>query len=699
MRIACLLPSATDICIALGLADSIVGVTHECNLALLQENKQSSSSNTSSSAAVVASTDDEATTIQILTKSGLVQTNNNEDELSTKLSQAEIDAQVKQASSSLDGINSIYPIEEEKFYLAKPTVVFTQNLCHVCAPSVHDVETLVMKGKNKKNDEGCSNDDEEVEEIKIVSLDPHTLEDVAETFLTIAKVCGVLERGQHLKNQFMSNINTIQRTVNSFLHNDNGLMMVQKKTVLLLEWLDPPYDAGHWIPSMIEAAGCTVLRIKPTTKSKRISWEDIYNKDPDVVIIACCGFDLPRNVEDAMKSSSKLQKLRAARNNSIYACNGDQFFTRPGPSLIQGIATITRCVYDDEKDIVCALEQLDFVSKSKLEWKNVPIIEGTNKTHGNDSSCSVLIDIEDTANAVHDFNAVHDAACAAGQMTYVDPLSGYKVFTEIAHKKRGKCCGSGCRHCPFNHENVKDKAARIAQPAFLFNGGNNNDVSSFSQFSASHDVDVKVLFFSGGKDSFLTIRALMKSYREESKKKKLFLILLTTFDSTSRFIAHQDIHIDTVIRQATHLNIPLIGVPVIRASSESYVSRINRALDLIAKKVNGRTNITSLVFGDLHLDHIRSWRENELRQLGHELEYPLWKVSFDYLKEDLNASGIQCIVSSSTVDGIKVGEIFDEKFIQKIQSLGGVDLFGENGEFHTCAEVWMASRTQALGIE
>ena len=345
------------------------------------------------------------------------------------------------------------------------------------------------------------------------------------------------------------------------------------------------------------------------------------------------------------------------------------------------------------------MEQLDFVSKSTLEWENVPISEGTNENNSDDNSCSNLLDIEDTANVVHDFNALHDAACSAGQMTYVDPLSGYKVFTEIAHKKRGKCCGSGCRHCPFNHENVKDKAARIVQPAFLFNGCNNNDVSSFSEYSASDDFDVKILFFSGGKDSFLTIRAMMKSYREQSKKNKLFLILLTTFDSTSRFIAHQDIHIDTVIRQATHLNIPLIGVPVIRASSESYVSRINRALDLIGKKVNGRTNIASLVFGDLHLDHIRSWRENELRQLGHELEYPLWKVSFDYLKEELKASGIQCVVSSSTVDRIKVGEVFNEEFVKKIQSFGDIDLFGENGEFHSCAKVWVAPREQALGIE
>jgi ATP-binding cassette subfamily B (MDR/TAP) protein 1 len=215
-------------------------------------------------------------------------------------------------------------------------------------------------------------------------------------------------------------------------------------------------------------------------------------------------------------------------------------------------------------------------------------------------------------------------------------------------------------------------------------------------YSDDDEKHVKVLFFSGGKDSFLAIRAVLRS--AEKARRKICLILLTTFDATSRVIAHQDMHIDTIIKQASHMNLPLIGVPVIRASKESYVSRINRALDLIANYCGGRKRILSLVFGDLFLDHIRSWREKEMKQLGCILEFPLWKVPYELLLDDLKLSGIDVVLSASTRNGIQVGDKFDHDFLKRIKSSdSSIDLFGENGEFHTIAKVWVVSKQQALG--
>ncbi len=650
IRIACLLPSATDICIALGLTDNIVGVTHECNLESLMQHR----------------TFDDTTSnkINIITKCGLY----NSDEQSK--SQAGIDSQVQQASriQSADEINlidSIYPILEDVFRLSKPTVVFTQNLCSVCAPSVHQVETIVGKDTN----------------VKIISLDPHSLRDVAETFLIVAQVCGVTPRGQIMRDDFLYKLDKISDTLAEARSNQN----MTKRRVLLLEWIDPPYDAGHWIPDMIEAAGCISCKINPTTKSKRVNWEDIYSTDPDVVLVACCGFDVNRNLEDTLKASSKLGKLRAAHNNSIFACNGDMHFTRPGPFLIEGVCTIARCAYDGNAKVVQALNDLSFLSVSSMQWKTVSLHQSQ------PACCNTVVDIEDSFTGLIDYTALHDAACCAGEMTYTDPESGYQVFTEIAHKKRGKCCGCGCKHCPFNHENVKDKALKIMQPAFLFEGDGDCNIKQTMNFE---DSEVKVVFFSGGKDSFLAIRSLLNSYNYT--KEKLFLILLTTFDASDRIIAHQDIHIDTIIKQATHLNIPLVGVPLIRSSKEAYVSRIKRALDLIVDKI--RKNISSLVFGDLYLEEIRAWREKELQVLNCKMEFPLWKVDFDALIDDLQSSGVQVTLSASTRDDVKVGDEFNAEFIEKVKALKNIDLFGENGEYHTVAKVWVVPRIKALGI-
>lgn len=648
IRIACLLPSATDICIALGLADSIVGITHECNLESLIQHR---------------TFDDETSHIKnvnIITKCGL----DHNDEQSK--SQAGIDAQVQQASG-LNSIDSIYPILEDVFRLSRPTVVITQNLCSVCAPSVHQVETIVGKDKN----------------VKVISLDPHSLRDVAETFLIVAQVCGVPHRGQIMRDDFLYKLDKISDVLAEARNNQT----MTKRRVLLLEWIDPPYDAGHWIPDMIEAAGCISCKINPTTKSKRVKWEDIYSTDPDVVLVACCGFDVDRNLEDALKASSKLGKLRAADNNSIFACNGDMHFTRPGPFLIEGVCTIARCAYDGNPKIVQALNDLRLLSVSSMHWKKVSLDDQSQP-----ACVNTVVDIEDSCTGLIDYMALHDAACCAGEMTYTDPESGYQVFTELAHKKRGKCCGCGCKHCPFHHENVKDKALKIMQPAFLFEGDGDFSITQSMNFQHS---EVKVVFFSGGKDSFLAIRSVLNSYK--NTKEKLFLILLTTFDATDRIIAHQDIHIDTIIKQATHLNIPLVGVPLIRSSKEAYVSRIKRALDLIVNKIDGK-NISSLVFGDLYLEEIRAWREKELQILNCKMEFPLWKVDFDVLINDLQSSGIQVTLSASTRDDVKVDDQFNAEFIEKVKALKNIDLFGENGEYHTVAKVWVVPRDKALGI-
>ena len=120
---------------------------------------------------------------------------------------------------------------------------------------------------------------------------------------------------------------------------------------------------------------------------------------------------------------------------------------------------MARCAYHNQPKVLQAIDDLSLspsLSESKTGWQRI------------DFPVNDIDDLEDIV--LHDFSVIHEKACAAGNLTYIDSNTGYTVMTELAHKRRGKCCGSGCRHCPYAHENVKDKGSHIQQPAFLHNG-------------------------------------------------------------------------------------------------------------------------------------------------------------------------------------------------------------------------------------
>lgn len=644
LRIASLLPSTTDICISLGLQNHVVGITHECDF-----NPSTSSLLTVHEAANLS--DYQAMT----TKSPLILTVSHIDPHSC--SQADIDAAVKR---SLHNGLSLYNLNDTALADAKPSVILTQSLCDVCAVAKVEVDDKVACNFRSG-------------ECKVISLEPETLEEVVDTFVTTADACGVKERGEELKSEFWMDISKVEDAV--------ALSSKQKPPrILFLEWLDPPFDAGHWIPDMFKLSGCTSslsISQKSTRKSVQINWEQIDECDPDVLLIGCCGFDLKRNMMDAIQAMGKLKKLRAFREGRIYAADGNLYFARPGPALREGITILARCAYDDEDIVREALEELTFLPKVGCGWAKVNFPAGEKQT---------IPDVEDVGET---FMKLHHEACKAKEDFYKDPATGYNVFTEVAHKKRGKCCGSGCRHCPYNHVNLKDKS-RIQQPAFLYEGTEGTFLSSIPP--ESH---VKVLFFSGGKDSFLAIRKIVKQRGQNNGTDPFHLILLTTYDFDSRVIAHQDVHIDTVCRQAHHLEIPLLGVPLHRSSGEQYISRIEKGLDVLRSCIPKIVQLT-LVFGDLHLQHIREWRERELSK--YRLEYPLWNVPYNELVDDLEASGIRVVVSASNKESVVVGTTFSRSLLEDAVKME-IDAFGEEGEFHSVAEVWTVSKEQALGLK
>lgn len=290
-----------------------------------------------------------------------------------------------------------------------------------------------------------------------------------------------------------------------------------------------------------------------------------------------------------------------------------------------------------------------------------------------------------------DIEEAHQAACLAKKSFYLDPQTGFQVFTSHYLSQR-ECCSSGCRHCPYRAATTKDVKAMGSSTNARILHGDLDDMDSD---------DVDVLFYSGGKDSFLTLTKLLAEVESGLQRG---IIVLTTFDERTRNIAHQDLHMDDdVVAQMKVLDLPILGVPL--SGVVDYKTTIQNALQL--KVVNNGLNIKRIVFGDLHLDHIRSWRDNYLSNLlksqpDIQLHYPLWNVPYPQLIHDihsLSTVGFQYkhrmfkvifTVSALNDDlqnhpNIHLGDVYGKQFIEKLPS--HVDAFGENGEFHTHARL------------
>jgi len=258
---------------------------------------------------------------------------------------------------------------------------------------------------------------------------------------------------------------------------------------------------------------------------------------------------------------------------------------------------------------------------------------------------------------------LHSEACARSELSYIDPNTGFRVFTALALEGRGDCCGCACRHCPFGHREVMSEHRPGLRRDPWVEGSVEGE-------------EVDLLFWSGGKDSYLTLRALE---REGLRP----VVLLTTFDGRSELVAHQELQLDQIREQAQSLSLPQVLVPLY--PSLDYVHRIVAGVAVIAR----RARVARLVFGDLHLDHVRVWREEAL--VGCDalaettLHFPLWKVDYETLLADLEMAPAVCRISAvadeACAEVIRVGEVYDRGLVARLPE--GADAFGENGEFHT----------------
>ena len=278
MRLVSLLPSATEIVYALGLGDDLAGVTFECD------------------------EPPAARTEKTIVVGGLD---------TTGMTPGDIDRYVRgQLASGQD----LYTLHARALAGLAPDLILTQDLCRVCAlPSGQVSDALTYLG--------CHAD--------VLTLDPHSLDDVLNSILTVGQRAGVAGRAAGLVGELRARLSAIAAQV-------AGL---GRPRVAVLEWVDPPFTAGHWVPDLITAAGGNPVAARPGAPSVQTSWADIAAAGPELVVVAPCGFHLTGAVEQAGLVT------RALPDVPVWAIDADGIVVRPGPRLLNGVEAVAAILH------------------------------------------------------------------------------------------------------------------------------------------------------------------------------------------------------------------------------------------------------------------------------------------------------------------------------------------------------------------
>jgi iron complex transport system substrate-binding protein len=285
MRIVSLVPAGTDIVRELGLEHSLVGVSHECDVAA-------------------------AASPARLTRS-LVGTES--------MTSAEIDAAVSARAAS--GA-PMYEVDIERLLALEPDVVISQSLCDVCALPAHAVERVLADAAPN---------------IALVCLDGRSIDGMLQSIDAVGERAGQSARARNIVSALRARLDRVAGIVADR----------ERPRVVCLEWLDPPYACGHWIPEMIDRAGGTDLLGRPGIPSIPIPWSDIEQVHPPTVIAMPCGYDLERAKADVDEASKHDEWRRAIGDARVFAAAGGAYFTRPGPNLVTGIEVLAAVLHPE----------------------------------------------------------------------------------------------------------------------------------------------------------------------------------------------------------------------------------------------------------------------------------------------------------------------------------------------------------------
>lgn len=356
-RIVSFLPSATEIACALGLQDSLLGITHECDYP------------------------PEVRTKPVVVRNVLP---------IEQMSQGEIDRAVAERMRA--GL-SLYQIDEKLLGEIAPDLILTQDLCQVCAPSGNEV-SQVLKSLPKTP--------------QILWMTPRSVSEIFDNIRDLGATTGRVDEAQHLIDDCRARLDALSARTSK---------AVSRPRVFCMEWLDPVYASGHWVPELVQAAGGIDEVGRPGGESVRVSWDDIATFAPDVLVIMPCGFNLQQTMKQILSvfgpygtraNDPHFFDLPAVRNNRVYAVDANSYFARPGPRVVEGGELLAHLIHPELFDHVPNIFANAF-QRVDIDLLRGILLEGRDYTLEN----------------------------------------GAMVFTSNYLQRRGYCCDSGCRNCPY----------------------------------------------------------------------------------------------------------------------------------------------------------------------------------------------------------------------------------------------------------
>ena len=289
MRIVSLLPSTTEIVCALGLEAELVGITHECDYPPSAVDRPR------------------------LTASRISH---------ETMTSREIDHAVR---SQLDGHGSIYDLDEAKLRRLNPDLILTQELCEVCAVSYKTVERAARMF---------------AADVKVVSLEPKTIEDIFENIRTVGELTGHSSKADHLVRSLNARLDRIKEKTAS---------LNRRPRTLMLEWLEPPFAPGHWVPEQVAIAGGDAAFGKAGQRSVTTNAEEISAYAPEVIVLIPCGYykeDILRQLPSAQLPEG-WDDLPAVKDRQVWATDATSYFSRPGPRVVDGVEILARILHPE----------------------------------------------------------------------------------------------------------------------------------------------------------------------------------------------------------------------------------------------------------------------------------------------------------------------------------------------------------------
>lgn len=288
-RIVSFLPSATEMACALGLGDSLVGITHECDYP------------------------DEVKDKPVVVRNVLP---------IESMTESEIDGAVAERLSTGQ---SLYQIDESLLAELAPDLILTQNLCQVCAPSGNEVSE-VLKSLPRTPD--------------ILWLTPKSLDEIFDNLRELGIATGRLEQAEMLIAEGRARLEKLKSATES---------LSQRPRVFCMEWVEPVFASGHWVPEMVSIAGGEDGLGQDGADSVRISWEKVLAWRPEVFIVMPCGFNLPKVIEQGklLTKKPRWRDLPAVRNGRVYAVDANSYFARPGPRVVEGTELLAHLIHPE----------------------------------------------------------------------------------------------------------------------------------------------------------------------------------------------------------------------------------------------------------------------------------------------------------------------------------------------------------------